>query len=773
MLSACSVVAARTVAARRLLSSSIQLTHRSSLGRALPALAALLASASVQQAAADNVRGAWSAPAPWPLIAIHAVLTPDGRVLTYGTDGNGTQTGYFIYDVWDPIAGPGAGHVTLSNVTGTDIFCSAQIVLPQSGNILLAGGDNFVNGKTTNTGNNNTNIFTPANNNLARGNNMNRPRWYATSTTLVNGEIYIQGGTSGRDRPEVRQSNGVFRLLSGADTFGFSELYPRNWVGPDGRVFGFDVAGLMYFVVPSGTGSITSAGQLPGSTSWTSSAVMFRPGRILQIGGASNAARVVDINGPAPVVADTQAMMSQRQWVTATVLADGRVVATGGSAANNSLPTANNTAELWNPDNGTWTQGTAGTNARLYHSAALLLPDARVLVGGGGAPGPLVNLNVEIYTPPYLFNGHGNLASRPTIVSAPDTLDIGQNFAVGFGNASSISRVTLVKTGSVTHSFNMDQRFLELSFTATGAMLDVQMPTRASDATPGYYMLFVLNAQGIPSTAKIVRVNIASNPNTSPDYTPAIGGAGGTPFTLACTNNEVVAGVYGTSAGTYVNQAGIQCVRVDQTGHWVGTPINRGIAGVASGSAYTKTCPVNFAVSGFRGRASQYVDQLDFSCRPLTDQGKLTGVGLFLGPIGGSAGTAQGPFSCGTNNPVYALYGRSSSWLDNLGVQCRAPDFSAPTTPGGLTAWAASSTQINLSWTVSADNVGVTGYRIERCQGPGCTSFALVTTVTATTYNNTGLIASTKYTYRVRATDAASNLSGYSNTATARTRQPK
>ena len=117
--------------------------------------------AFVAAASADNVRGAWSPPFSWPLIAAHAVLTPDGRVLTYGTDGNGQQTGFFIYDVWDPVAGTsGGGHLTLPNGTGTDIFCSSQLVLPQSGNVFLSGGDNYVNGATTNTGNNNTNLFT-------------------------------------------------------------------------------------------------------------------------------------------------------------------------------------------------------------------------------------------------------------------------------------------------------------------------------------------------------------------------------------------------------------------------------------------------------------------------------------------------------------------------------------------------------------------------------------------------------------------------------------
>src|SRR5262245_61893067 len=230
----------------------------------------------------------------------------------------------------------------------------------------------------------------------------------------------------------------------------------------------------MYYVNPAGNGLLSMAGQLPGATGWTASAVMFRPGRILQVGGASSAALVIDINGPTPTVTATASMSSQRQWVTATVLADGRVLGTGGSQVDNQLTGVNNVAEIWNPNTGLWTQGNAGANARLYHSTALLLPDATVLVAGGGAPGPLVNLNAEIYYPPYLYNAAGGFAPRPSVVSAPDTISVGQIFSVGV--SGTVSRVSLVKTGSVTHSFNMDQRYLDLPFTATGAMLDVQAP---------------------------------------------------------------------------------------------------------------------------------------------------------------------------------------------------------------------------------------------------------------------------------------------------------
>ena len=98
-----------------------------------------------------------------------------------------------------------------------------------------------------------------------------------------------------------------------------------------------------------------------------------------------------------------------------------------------------------------------------------------------------------------------------------------------------------------------------------------------------------------------------------------------------------------------------------------------------------------------------------------------------------------------------------------------APDTTPPSAPTNFTATAASSTQINLSWTASTDNVGVTGYRVERCQGAACTTFAQIATPAGTTFNDTGLTASTSYSYRVRATDAAGNLSGFSTTATAST----
>ena len=459
-------------------------------------------------------KGMWSPVYNWPLISVHAVLMPDGRVLTYGTNSDGKQTGNFIYDVWEGTGAPDAGHRTLSNSSGTDLFCSSQLVLPLSGDVFIAGGDNWTGTATTNTGNNNSNVISGANESIARGLNMNRPRWYSSSTTLLNGETYIQGGSGGTDRPEVRQADGTFRLLSSADTGTLNFMYPRNFIAPDGRVFGYDSNGRMYYVNPTGTGSIQLLSQFGSAYRGNdASAAMFRPGRILQFGGASNGAVVIDINGASPVVTATSSLSSQRRLVNATILANGDVLATGGSQVWNEMTGVNNNAEIWNPQTGQWTLGATAARARLYHGNALLLPDASVLVTGGGAPGPQNNTNSEIYYPPYLFTSGGQRAARPSITDAPTALAIGKTFAIDVSGG--VSRVTLVKTGSTTHSFNMEQRFLDLTFAANGSRVAVQAPTRAAEAPPGFYMLFVLDAAGVPSQARFLRIDVAANPNPS------------------------------------------------------------------------------------------------------------------------------------------------------------------------------------------------------------------------------------------------------------------
>ena len=127
---------------------------------------------------------------------------------------------------------------------------------------------------------------------------------------------------------------------------------------------------------------------------------------------------------------------------------------------------------------------------------------------------------MEIFSPPYLFkkDGSGALAERPTVSAAPGTVTEGTQFTVSTPDPASIRKVALVKLGAVTHSNNMVQRYVPVQFTAAGGGRTVTAPANTSIAPPGYYMLFIVNSDGVPSVAPIVRV--ASPPESPPTEIP-------------------------------------------------------------------------------------------------------------------------------------------------------------------------------------------------------------------------------------------------------------
>jgi hypothetical protein len=216
---------------------------------------------------------------------------------------------------------------------------------------------------------------------------------------------------------------------------------------------------------------------------------------------------VVDYRKATPIVTATHGMDQTRYWASGSILADGQVLVTGGSQVANQLTGVAYHAQIWNPATGQWTAGAGATKPRLYHSISMLLPDATVLTGGGGAPGPVKNLNAEIYYPPYLYASNGTPAVRPVVTAAtPAVLNPGNTVHVTVGPTDIISRLTFVRTGSVTHSNNSDQRFLNLSFTQEGQNLTAVLPTDTTKMVPGFYMLFAFNEARVPSVARILSV---------------------------------------------------------------------------------------------------------------------------------------------------------------------------------------------------------------------------------------------------------------------------
>ncbi|MBE9030234.1 DUF1929 domain-containing protein [filamentous cyanobacterium LEGE 11480] len=464
-----------------------------------------------------HIKGKWSRVGGWPIVPIHAVLLPNGKVLSYGTNPAADNGTGFFYDVWNPAQGlRRKSHLTLPTITDTNIFCSGQVLLP-SGQVLITGGSQEING-VRNFGIATAQLFNPSDNSLRRlPQSMNLSRWYPAVTTLGNGTVLLQGGRDEKKKsvltPEIyNPKTQKWKLLTGATN---SEIYqngwwyPKSYVMPGGKVLVLPRGkNQMWALNPRGTGSWEKLGQLPGpNLSSSAPAVMYDTNKILVIQGVQQAS-TIDIRGGVPKVAATGGLSQPRHWANATALPNGEVLLVGGASKNQKEENAVNYTEMWNPNTGQWTPGATAQKSRLYHSTALLLPDGRVLIGGGGPPGPVVNQNAEIYSPPYLFkpDGSGKRAARPKIVTPIAGARYGQTVNVNFSNAQKISRVTLIRTGSVTHSFNMDERMRRLPFTQQGKQLRIRFPKGRNVTPPGHYMLFLVNDQGVPSKSRIIKL---------------------------------------------------------------------------------------------------------------------------------------------------------------------------------------------------------------------------------------------------------------------------
>jgi len=488
------------------------------------ALIQLGGSGAATSATPDQV-GQWSAPSSWPLVAVHMSLESTGQV--------------WISDAWDAAVNtqrewnPSTNTFT-SVPYGRNLFCSGHVNLPD-GRTLVVGGN--VSGDV---GLPDTTIFNPTNNTYFRGPDMSVGRWYPTATALPDGRVLaFSGDNIVQDRPgqphpfedaSVNSLPSIYNPKTNSWT-DFpsatltSPLYPFMFVLSNGKVF------------DAGPDTVTRTFD-PGTATWSTvatspfdgmSAVMYRPDKIMKAGSwadpdfagtktydSSAQTAVIDMSAPSPTWRATAPMNFARSYQNMTLLPDGTVLASGGSSASDGRDLSKGVlpAEIWNPDTETWTTVASLTNSREYHSTALLLPDGRVLMaGGGGLPGATDILNAEIYSPPYLFKG-----TRPTITSTPGAAAYGASFDVSTPNAASIAHVSLIKTASVTHAFDQNQRFQFLNFTAGSGKVTVQAPANANLAPPGDYLLFLVDNTGVPSVGSFIRISSTGDvtPPTAP-----------------------------------------------------------------------------------------------------------------------------------------------------------------------------------------------------------------------------------------------------------------
>jgi hypothetical protein len=420
-------------------------------------------------------------------------LLPDGRVFFISYYAESLQP-----NIWDPVSDT----FTATGASSFALFCAGHTTLAD-GRVFLAGGHvaDYV-------GYAHAVIFDPATNGFTTLPDMNAPRWYPTTTTLPNGDVLVVSGDINSNTnvdvlPQVFQfSSKSWRNLTTAQLA--QPLYPNMLVAPNGKVFNAGPSRQTRYLDTSGTGAWSNVAVLnfTGFRDY-GPAVMYAPGKVAVFGGAdppTATSEVIDLNAATSVWKYSGNMHYPRRQHNAVILPDGKVFIVGGSSASGFdtstspvMPT-----EMWDPATGQFTVMANIAAYRGYHSVALLLADGRVLSAGGNVGGP----NAQVFSPPYLYAG-----VRPSIASAPVSGGYGQSIFLGTPDANSISRVTLLRQASVTHTNSMSQGFLSLSFTKTSTGLNVTMPANANLAPPGYYMLFILNGSGVPSVGSIIQIS--------------------------------------------------------------------------------------------------------------------------------------------------------------------------------------------------------------------------------------------------------------------------
>ena len=529
--------------------------------------------------------GQFGALQTWPIVAVHSAVLDDGKVLVWDGWQNPQPT-----HVYDPATG------TFTTATPSDsLFCSGLAKLPD-GRVLVAGG--YGASSTGMLGIADTNIFDPATNTWTRAADMHLKRWYPDLTELPDGRYVVLSGNSTdantwSDTPEVYDpAANTWTLLSGVSTPQVHEVeYPFSYLAPNGKIFTIGPEEDVSYWLDANAQTWTSVGP---SGLKNGSAVMYRPGRILYSGGAASvettsssvaAAATIDLTAATPAWQAVAPMHYPRTYHTLTTLADGRVLAVGGEATSDQsvVTTGALPAEIWDPATNQWTTIDSIAAARNYHSTAVLLPDGRVLIAGGGHPTGLSDpgqYNAQIYSPSYLFNG-----ARPTITASPGSATYGGTMTVGTPDAASISAVNLVSFGSDTHQSDMDQHFVPLTFTAGSGTLSVQAPSGGAIAPPGDYMLFVVNKAGVPSVAATVHLS-ASAPTAPAAPTAVTATAGPSSATVSWTA-PASGGVPITSYTVTPHANGSALTPTTVTGTPPATSAT--ISGLTNGTSYTFT----------------------------------------------------------------------------------------------------------------------------------------------------------------------------------------
>ncbi|MGW5344344.1 discoidin domain-containing protein [Streptomyces sp. NPDC004050] len=470
------------------------------------------------------VHGSWDRITGFPLVPVATAVLPGDKLLAwsaYAVDRFGGSNGYTQTAILDLKT----GKVTQRRIdnTGHDMFCPG-IAMLADGRVLVTGGSNAEKAS----------IYDPATDAWSATTSMNIARGYQAMTLLSTGEAFVLGGSwsgAGGDKagevwsPDTR----TWRKLPGvpaapaqtADPAGPYRSDNHMWLHATsgGKVLQLGPSKQMNWISTGGSGGISAAGTRADSPdAMTGNAVAYDVGKLLTLGGspayertpATRLAYTVDISGQQVRAARTGDMEHARGFSNSVVLPDGKVAVFGGQAYPVPFSDATSvlTPELWDPATGTFTPLATMAIPRNYHSVANLLPDGRIFSGGGGLCGDCATNHADgaVFTPPYLLAADGTPKPRPVITGGvPPRAAPGASLTVS--TQGQVASFVLMRSAAATHSTDNDQRRVPLAATAAGnGTYTVSIPSDTGVVLPGTYMLFALDAQGVPSIAKFVTV---------------------------------------------------------------------------------------------------------------------------------------------------------------------------------------------------------------------------------------------------------------------------
>jgi hypothetical protein len=491
-----------------------------------------------------------------PIVAIHAALLPTGKVMIFSYPTYPDRPNNAEAWLWDP-ANPGQPPVAKNPPGLANIWCAGQTFAANGELVVFGGNLDYESPSQTWKGLDKVFTFNPWSETWREQPKMAHGRWYPTGVRMPDGRIPIVSGLdeSGLLDPNSHTNHEV-ELFTPSETLGglgsiekigdtgwltndpvkppSRELYPRMVSMASGKTVlaGPDKESTWYFNdVDANPFTWVNIGDLGRHRTWgTTVPLPSGPGgptKLLALGGTQYS------NEPSTTTTELWDQASPGSWqpqssnlygrghANTVLLPDGSMVEVGGGRGSlSSFPSPLHYAEpetrsieLWDPATKQWTLGPAQSESRAYHSTALLLPDGRVMSAGdeyNGDPGDPDKADsidtdpsedtAEIYEPPYLHRG-----PRPQIASAPATIGFNGTFGVNTPDTN-IKRAALVAPAAVTHGVDMNQRVLQLDVVQRTGCVSVTAPTGPNAAPPGYYMLFLLNDQGVPSVAKFVRV---------------------------------------------------------------------------------------------------------------------------------------------------------------------------------------------------------------------------------------------------------------------------